>query len=131
MTHDLTTDLIDTSFLSDAEKQQLTERLAVEGPTDAFYKAFDAALADEIKKRGHAYKSAMGQFNQQVAVLEAEITATKEKHKKKVAEILLDTPLIDTPKRQQLLNEYKAKLAELTIQYGQGVNAIVQAVTKT
>jgi hypothetical protein len=122
-------DLIETSFLSDTDKQPLLARLHSEGPNTDLFQAFDRALAAEVKRRGQLYQVAMEQFNQHVATLEADIAITKEKLRKKVAEILLVTPIEDTPKRQRLLNEYKAKLQQLLTRYEQGVSQIAQKVT--
>lgn len=108
MTHDVQeiVKMIDTSFLSDGDKETLREEFKKSGTSDTFWTAFHAAFENDFKKRGAVFGEAVDTFESTYHLLEKAYAEKRQHLEEKLENDIGKIDPINTAGKESIFSAY-------------------------
>lgn len=122
--------LINSSFLSDEEKQELKETLEIKGVGLLFFDVFNKFLIEEAKKRKTRYKELKGKLEKLVNDLDDKTTAEKRDIEIRMEKRLGKALPKEIEKIGDAWNVYYKELDMLGKKYERGLKNIISTMSK-
>ncbi len=122
--------LVESSFLSDADKKKLEATLAAEGMSTSFFQLFNSLLIENTDARARKYRQLMADFDSFLVGLKEKFNRSKESIKSETELEIAALDAVNFKGKESVWDNYDKKIAKLFQEYESAMKECFSSLTK-